>query len=93
MAFKELTNSKMGPDFSNRTMGIGCVQSVINSTNYVYLYGSIDGTNFALLESFTTDQIKVITLPPFLKASGSATDHTTAIGGTTKLLLDEDRIA
>jgi len=93
MAYRELINSSIQPIFSSRTMGIGCVQSIINSTNYVYLHGSIDNTNFALIESFTTDQIKIITLPPFVAASGSATDHTAAIGGTTKLLLNEDRIA
>jgi hypothetical protein len=91
MAYKELTNTSINPAFSSATQGIGVVQSIINSTNYVYLYGSIDNTNFALIDSFTSDQIKVITIPPYIKASGSATDHTAAIGGTTKLLLNEDR--
>tara|TARA_Y200000002_G_C22656625_1_gene653791 strand:+ start:1018 stop:1299 length:282 start_codon:yes stop_codon:yes gene_type:complete len=91
MSYRELTNTSVNPPFAIATQGIGVVQSIINSTNYVYLHGSIDNTNFALIESFTTDQIKIITLPPYVKASGSATDHTAAIGGTTKLLLNEDR--
>lgn len=93
MSFRELTTTSVPTQFSNKTKGEGCIQSVIDGSNFVYLWGSINNTNFALVESFTTDLLKILTLPPHVKASGSATDATAAIGGSTKLLLNDNRIA
>ncbi len=91
MAFRELANVGIQPNFSRVTQGVGAVQAVIDSTNYAYLWGSLDNTNFALIDSFEANALKIIVMPPFIKASGSSTDHTTALGGTTKVLLDGDR--
>jgi len=93
MSYRELNTTAVATQFSNKTKGEGCVQSVINGSNFVYLWGSIDATNYALVESFTVNLLKILTLPPYVKASGSATDSTTSIGGSTKLLLNDNRIA
>ena len=75
----------------NNSNGAGVVQVVYDSAT-IYLHGSLNGTDYALVESFTADSIKEIVLCPYFKYSSSATDETASGAlGTHKVIIDETR--
>lgn len=69
----------------------GVIQAVIDGSNAAYLYGSLNGTDYQLIESFTASALKEIVLCPYFKLSTSASSVTGIIGGTTKVYIDETR--
>lgn len=69
----------------------GVIQVVIDGANAAYLYGSLNGTDYQLIESFTASALKEIVLCPYFKLSTSASSVTGTIGGTTKVYIDETR--
>jgi len=69
----------------------GVVQAVVDGANAAYLYGSLNGTDYQLIESFTASAIKEIVLCPFFKLSTSASSVTGTVGGSTKVIIDETR--
>ena len=70
---------------------VGVVQAIIDGANAAYLYGSLNGTDYQLIESFTASTLKQIVLCPYFKLSTSASSVTGTVGGSTKVLLDETR--
>jgi len=55
-----------------------------NGSNNVTLCGSVDGTNYFVIETFTADTIKEITLCPYFKVNGAAdTTMNDTIGSST----------
>ena len=64
----------------------GLVQVVNTSGTPVYLFGSVDGTNFVLIESFTSNTIKEIMLCPFMKIGGNSAGSANATNNTVMLL-------
>lgn len=50
----------------------GLIQVVNSNGTAVYLFGSLNGTDFALIESFNSDVIKEIQLCPFMKIAGNS---------------------
>lgn len=71
--------------------GRGVVQCVHNATNDNYLWGSLNGTDWALIGSFGAVMIRDTTLAPYMKIGGSATVHGTGTTGSTFTMLDETR--
>jgi len=69
----------------------GVIQAVIDGSNSAYLWGSLNGTDYVLVDSFTAGAIKEVVLCPYFLVSGSATDKTVNVGGTTKVFIDETR--
>lgn len=69
--------------------GQGIVQVDYGDTT-VYLWGSIEGSHWTLIESFTADAIKEVVLTPFFVVSGNASDQTTGIG-TSQVWVSETR--
>lgn len=69
----------------------GVVQAVIEGANSAYLYGSLNGTDYQLVESFTSSAIKEIVLCPYFKLSTSDTSVTGTVGGNSKVYISETR--
>jgi hypothetical protein len=69
--------------------GKGVLQVDYGNTT-VYLWGSIEGSHWTLIESFTADAIKEVVLTPFFVVSGNASDQTTGIG-TSQVWISETR--
>lgn len=69
----------------------GVVQAIISGGNAAYLYGSLNGSDYQLIESFTTSAIKEIVLCPYFKLSTSSASVTGTVGGNTKVYIDETR--
>lgn len=71
--------------------GAGVVQVVYDSAT-IHLHGSLNGTDYVLVESFAADSIKEVVLCPYFKYSSSATDETASGAlGTHKVIIDETR--
>ena len=68
----------------------GLVQFVKGSSDG-YLYGSLNGTDYVLIHSFTASEMKELALPPFVLIGGSATDPAVDLGATSKAYLSETR--
>ena len=88
----QLSNASTTP--YNPKMGDGSrgvIQAVIDGANAAHLYGSLNGTDYQLIESFTVSTLKEIVLCPYFKLSASASSVTGTIGGTTKVYIDETR--
>lgn len=64
----------------------GLIQIVNTSGTAVYLFGSLNGTDFALIESFNSDVIKEIQLCPFMKIAGNSAAGADATNNTVLLL-------
>jgi hypothetical protein len=78
----------------NPKMGDGSrslVQAVISGGNAAYLYGSLNGTDYQLIESFTTSAIKELVLCPYFKLSTSSSSVTGTVNAATKVYIDETR--
>ena len=69
----------------NPKMGDGSkgVIQVNHGDTDVTLFGSIDGTNYIKIETFTADTIKEVVLCESFKVSGSDANTTTSIGTST----------
>jgi hypothetical protein len=73
-------------DLSHRLKGTGLrgIIAVDKGDTNVTLQGSLDGTNFFVIEEFTADTIKEITLCPYLRVNGAAdTSNNDTIGSST----------
>jgi hypothetical protein len=88
--FTTTDNGTANPAFepSCRRSQRGVVQAVIDGSNTAYLHGSVNGTDYQLIESFTASAIKEIILPPYLKVSGSASNTTDAYDGNSKVYIN-----
>lgn len=82
------TNEPYRPKMGDGSRGL--VQFVKGSSDG-YLYGSLNGTDYVLLHSFTANEMKELALPPFVLIGGSATDPTVDLGVTSKAYLSETR--
>ena len=82
-------NAPYNPKMGDGSRGV--VQAVINGSANAYLWGSLDGTNYALIDSFTEDTIKEIVLCPYVLISGNATDKDVSVGIISKVFIDETR--
>ncbi len=69
--------------------GQGVVQVTRGDTD-LSLWGSVNGTDYVLIETFTASSLKEVILCSFFKISGNAADIDAA-AGTSKLWIDETR--
>ena len=80
-------------DISGKIPGTGLkgVIAVDKGDTNVTLQGSLDGTTFFVIETFTADTLKEITLVPFLAVNGAAdTSQNDSIGNSVvKLFFDQ----
>jgi len=87
----ELTvGTAYNPNFRNAG-GQGVIQIKKGNTN-VSLYGSLNGTDYVLIETFSVDTIKELVLCDKFKISGAA-DGTFVTIGTSKVYISETRSA
>ena len=73
-------------NLSNRLKGTGLrgIVAIDKGNTNVTLQGSLDGTNFFVIEEFSADTIKEITLCPYLRVNGVAdTSNNDTIGNST----------
>jgi len=85
------TNTVAQPNFRGAG-GKGIIQVEIGDTQPVYLWGSLNGTDYVVIESFSSDTIKELTLCPYFRLSGSNTSGNSAISvGTSKAYIQEAR--
>jgi|TARA_X000001036_G_C20613238_1_gene779865 hypothetical protein len=83
-------NTPYNPKMGDGSKGvIQCVHG--GSTHHAYLWGSLNGTDYALLDSFLTSVIKELVLVPYVLVAGSATDKTVDVNAATKVYIDETR--
>jgi len=83
-------NTVYNPKMGDGSKGIvQCVHG--GGTNHAYLWGSLNGTDFVLIDSFTSDALKEIALPSHLKISNSNTSDTGTVNVATKVYVDETR--
>jgi hypothetical protein len=88
MAAQVVVGTAFNPNMKNSN-GQGVLQIVKGDTN-VTLYGSINGTDYALIETFDASTIKEIILCPYFKVS-AATDGTFTTIGSSTVFIDETR--
>ena len=70
----------------------GVVQCVHDGSNNASLYGSVNGTNYALIHEFTASEIKEVALCPYLLiASANDGTITGAVNAGTTVFIDETR--
>jgi hypothetical protein len=85
------TNTVAQPNFRG-SGGKGIIQVDIGDTTPVYLWGSVNGTDYAVIESFSADTIKELTLCPYFRLSGANTAGNSAVTvGTTRAYIQEAR--
>jgi hypothetical protein len=66
------------------------VQLNIGSVSPLYLYGSLDGTNYVQLDSFSAGAIKEVAACPYLSFSAVTGDHdNTTTAGTSSVIIHE----
>jgi|TARA_R100000482_G_C5123659_1_gene147315 cobalamin biosynthesis Co2+ chelatase CbiK len=63
----------------------GLIQVVNTSGTAVYLFGSLNNSDFVLIETFNSDTIKEIQLCPFMKVAGSSDASTNATNNVVML--------
>ena len=64
--------------------GLRGIVAIDKGDTNVTLCGSVDGTNYFVIETFTADTIKEITLCPYFKVNGAAdTTMNDSIGSST----------
>ena len=78
-----------GSNFKPINSDTGILQVDYGDTT-VHLWGSVEGTHWTLIESFSADTIKEIVLTPFFVVSGSAANQTAGIG-TSQVWIGENR--
>jgi len=81
-------NTPYNPKMGDGSRGL--VQFIKGSSDG-YLYGSLNGTNYVLIHSFTANEMKELALPPYVLIGGSATDPAVDLGATSKAYLSETR--
>lgn len=81
-------NTPYNPKMGDGSRGL--VQFVKGSSDG-YLYGSLNGTDYVLIHTFTASEMKELALPPFVLIGGSATDPAVDLGATSKAYLSETR--
>ena len=66
------------------------VQINVGDTQPIYLFGSLDGTNYVQLETFTASAIKEVSACRYLSVSATTGDHdsTASFGTTTASFLE-----
>ena len=82
-------------DLRQKIKGTGLkavIAVTIDSTSYVTLQGSLDGTTYFIIETFTSNTIKEVTLVPYLRVNGAAdTSGDDSIGSSTaKVFFSQD---
>ena len=88
MAAQIVVGTAFHPNMKNAS-GQGVIQIVKGDTD-VTLYGSINGTDYAFIETFDASTIKEIILCPNFKVS-AATDGTFTSIGSSTVFIDETR--
>lgn len=81
---------------SLRDGGRGLVQCVHDGANNASLYGSLNGTTFGLIHTFTSSEIKEVALAPDMLIAADTTATVTVAGATdvnaaTKVYINETR--
>ena len=69
----------------------GVIQAVHDGSNDAHLWGSLNGTDYTLVESFTSSVIKEIVLCTYFKISSNASSDSGTVGAGTKVFIDETR--
>ena len=82
-------NTAYNPKMGDGSRGV--VQVVHDGSNDAHLWGSLNGTDYTLVESYSAGAIKEVVLCAYFLVSGSSTDATVDVGGTTKVFIDETR--
>ena len=82
-------NTAYNPKMGDGSRGV--VQVVHDGSNDAHLWGSLNGTDYTLVESYSAGAIKEVILCAYFKISPSSSDHTGSVGGTTKVFIDETR--
>ena len=90
MAQLSNANTAYNPKMGDGSRGVvQCVHG--GSTHHAYLYGSLNGSDYVLIESFTSSAIKEVVLCPYFLISGSAVNITDDVNAATKVYIDETR--
>ncbi len=63
----------------------GLVQVVNTSGTPVYLFGSLNGSDFVLIETFSSDSIKEVMLCPHMKIAGNSAGSANATNNVVML--------
>ena len=63
----------------------GLVQVVNTGGTTVYLFGSLNGSDFVLIESFSADTIKEVMLCPYMKIGGNTAGSANATNNVVML--------
>lgn len=92
----QLANDNTPYKPSLRDGGRGLVQCVHDGSNNASLYGSLDGTNFALIHTFAASEIKEVALAPDMLIAADTSATVTVAGATdvnagTKVFINETR--
>ena len=82
-------NTAYNPKMGDGSRGV--IQAVIDGSNNAYLWGSLNGTDYTLVESFEAGAIKEVVLCAFFKISSSNSSDTGTVGAGTKVFIDETR--
>ena len=61
------------------------VQINVGDTQPIYIFGSVDGTNYVELETISASTIREVSACPYISVSATTNDHdsTTSFGTTT----------
>lgn len=84
-----MTKLAAGQNFKPLSSDKGVLQVDKGDTN-VSLWGSIEGSHWTLIETFSADAIKEVVLTPYFVVSGSTSNQTAAIG-TSQVWISETR--
>lgn len=71
--------------------GLKAVIAVVRDNVDVTLQGSLDNTTFFNIETFTASSLKEITLVPYFRVNGDATNSAATIGDSTVKIMFERR--
>jgi cobalamin biosynthesis Co2+ chelatase CbiK len=63
----------------------GLIQVINSNGTAVYLFGSLNGTDFTLIESFNSSVIKEIQLCPYMRIAGNSANSASATDNTVLL--------
>ena len=85
----ENNNTPYNPKMGDGSRGV--IQAVISGSNHAHLWGSLNGVDYTLVDSFVVDTIKEVVLCPYFKISSSSAVDTGSISSSTKVFLDETR--
>lgn len=83
------TNTVAQPNFRGAG-GKGIIHVDVGDTSPLYLWGSLNGTDYVVIENFSVDTIKELTLCPYFRLSGSNANSAASVG-TGKAYIQEAR--